>query len=562
MDEEAGKITKEVLKKQPDFASRFARMDRDFKSWALFVSDYDITIDAKTRRHGSDIQIISNDPRTNCDDVQSILSASERQIIVRTLSKAGEDKRDDIAKLEKLFEFLLQKADERLIRLLLPPLKESLIWYSLVRGWTAGRFLTYKDGDDVIPEYLALDPRWLTYEVGKDGLLWTNYKTLRSKVALESEYKTAISDKPWYSFWTESQKNIEVSDHWRYEGKNSISNCVICNNTFLRKPKEYDLTSMPILIMPITTRPPGATPDGIDDMEGYGESIFAPTRDINGIRNRFVSMVASHANLMANQALINYKTDAGRSIPSQGTMNVPGGIVELVLNENRLEPSPMREISPTVIDTLNWLTSRVQRGMLPDIPIDKPPPSGTLYSLVQERGNKIFNPQIRNLNYYYADICRLIEEQMISDKISLKIQGEDKGKYYETQVTPIDLKKPHIIKVEHTARTPWTQMDTASQADMLLRQGFPFRWVLENVYKVQDPKGVMDMSAVETATRSPMQVLLTAIENLYKEDDAGSREKADTLVKELRAMVEETEAPPGTPLEAPPEQPPTEGQPL
>ena len=557
-DDDAGKITKLITDKEADFHSRWERMDRSFKTWAEETSDYDRAIDTQTKRHGSDIEIISPDLRTNCDDVQSILSSSERQIRVTMAESAGEDKKDDIGKLERLFEFLLLKADERLIRMLLPPLKESLIWYSLLRGWTAGRFLTSKDGDDVIPNYQALDPRWLVYEVGQDGLLLTGYTTMRAKAALESQYGKEIKDKGWWQFWKESQRTVKVRDIWKYEGKNSITNSVVCNNTFLIKEEEYKLSSIPILIMPITTRPPGATPEGDDDMEGYGEDIFAPVRDINGQRNRFLSMVASHANLMANQALINYKGDGGKSIPPGGMMNVPGGVVELVLNQNDLQPSPMQEISPTVLGILDILTNSVRNGLLPDIDIKSPPQSGTLQGQILERGDKIFNPQLRNLNYFYADICRLIEEQMIADGISITIQGENKRKFYEVDVTPVDLKKSHVIQVTHTARTPWQRLEVAQQADMLLRQGFSFQWVLENVYKVQDPKGLQDMGAVETATNSPIQVLITAIKKLYAEDDEGSRERADILVQELRAMIEQQIAP----QEEQSTEQPTGGQPL
>ena len=461
--------------------------------------------------------------------MQSILSSSERQISVRMAEKEGDDKRDDIGKLERLFEFLLQKADERLIRMLLPPLKESLIWYSLVRGWTAGRFLTQTDGDNVIPNYQALDPRWLVYEVGQDGFLWTSYTTMRSKAALESQYGTEIKEKPWYNFWKGSVKSIKVRDCWKYEGKNSIGNYVISNNTLLTK-EEYKLSSIPILIMPITTRPPGVAPEGDDDMEGYGEDILAPIRDINGQRNRFLSMIASHANLMANQALINYKGEGGKSVPQGGMMNVPGGIVELVLNQNKLEPSPLPEISPTVLGILDILTRSVRGGMLPDIDVKSPPQSGTLQGIIQERGDKIFNPHLRNLDYFYADILRLIEEQAVADKISIKISGEHKRKFYEMQVTPVDLGKPHKIIVKHTARTPWNQLDTYQIADMAKRLGLPDEFIWEFILKIQDPKGLGDMAAVELAEHSPTLIRLKAIQTLMKQ---GREDEASVLIQEL-----------------------------
>ena len=460
------------------------------------------------------------------------------------MAEEGEDKRDDINKLERLFEFLLLKADERLTRMLLPPLKDSLIWSALVRGWTAGRILTHKEGGRIVPNYQSLDPRWLKYDMGKDSPLWTAYTTQRSREALEDEYKVKIAGKSIFNFWSKDRDNIEVIDYWRDEGENSKVNSVIANGIYLKDPKEYKLKSMPTLIIPVATRPPVVSTDSAEDIAGYGESIFAPNRDLNGIKNRFLSIVATHANMMANQSLINYKGTDGKSIPPGGTMNVPGGIVELTLNENKLEASPMKDVSPTVIDILGVLNAGVRKAMLPDITIDKPPPSGTLFGLVTEQGNKIFNPQLKNLDAFYAGTCRLIEEQLVAEGISLKIQGEKEGKYFELEVTPVDLKRAHIIEVTHTARTPWEQLEVAQLGDMLKRQGFPDMWLREHLYKIQNPKGMDDMAAVEIATHSPIQIMRTAIETLY---NTGQKDRADTLVAEMRAMVEQMQAPEGTP---------------
>ena len=549
---DASEITKQVESKEKEegFDTRNARMDNDFDLWNLVAGIYEDTIRTKTKEHATDIEITSNKPRTFCDGVQAILSSADMQIMVRMAEAEGEDKRSDIGKLERLFNFALEKGDERLRRLLLPPLREQLIWYSLVRGWVAGRFLVYKDGNDVIFDFFPLDPRWLTYEVGADGFLWVAYKTFRSRDALADEY--TVTEK---SFLTREEKekpfhaakkhDNPVIDYWKYEGKGKIGNAVVCDRTFLKELEIHDLPSMPILVMPVTTRPPIANSSGTSQLEGYGESIFAPIRGVNAIRNRFVSMVATHAKLMAQQALINYRTPQGIDLTT--TSNVPGGVMNLPMNENRLEQSPMKEISPTVIGMLEWLNSQIEDGTLPDIRMGTPPQSGTLQNLLQEAGNRVFNPQLRNLNYFYADICRLIEEQLLVTKSKVRVQTEEKRKYYETQVTSIDLKRPHIIKVEFTARTPWTQMDTAQIAQMLKSLGLPDGWIWENILKVQDPKGLADLAAIELFEHSPKGAMKRAVEALI--ETRGDIMAAQSLVRDMdrleaqEQMAMEPEAP-------------------
>lgn len=552
IEEDATEITKKVETREGDFEARNTRMDSDFERWNLtekgLPTDYDITTKALTGAHETDVEIVSNDLRTYSDNVQAILSDAEMQIFVRMAEAEGEDKRDDIGKLERLFRFALAMADERLRRMLLPPLRESLIWYSLVRGWVAGRFLIWKDTSrNAIFDFLSLDPRWLTYEVGSEGLMWTGYKTFRPGAALKAEYNHDAKDK----------EDNPVIDYWKQLEKGKISNAVICDETFLYGPKTYDMLSFPILVTPVATRPPITGSTG-SEKGGYGDSIFAPARSINEIRNRFASIVATHANLLAKQPVINYYGKKG--IQLKDTVYLAEAVLNLPAGENKLEPAPMKEISPTVVSIMNWLSEQMERATLPNIPVTTPPPSGTLYNLVQEAGNRVFNPQLKNLSYFYADILRLTEEQLVSNKIKVDVRQEEKRKYFEVQVTPVDLKKPHMIKVEFTARTPWTQLDTYQIADMAKRLGLPDAFIHEYILKLPDPKGLGDLSAIELFEHSPKGAMLRAISALMK---TGRQDEAEDIMRDLYAMAmaeEMGETPP--PEEEAVEEPPVETPPV
>lgn len=530
MENDATEITKKIEEKEKDSSDLFDRMDEDFKLWDLvkvsYPSEYKLTTKVPTGTHETDVEVVSNDPRTFSDKVQARLSDAEMQIIVRMAEAEGEDKREEIGKLERLFYFALDKGDEMLRTLLLPPLREQLIWYSLVRGWLAGRFLVYKgEGKDVIFDLKAWDPRWVTYEVGANGLLWAAYKTFRSQASLLDEY----------DYEPKKKRDNVVIDYWKFESEGKISNAVICDKKFLKGPDEpdslLDLPSMPILIMPVATRPPIAGSLG-GEAKGYGESVFAAIRGINTTRNKFASIAATHANILSKQPMINYYGEQG--IQLHTTPYLAEAVINLPEGHNRLEAPQMKELSPTVVGILDWLSAQMERGTLPNVPIDKPPPSGTLYNLVQEAGNKVFNPQLKNLSYFYADICRLIEEQLITGKLNVKVKQEEKRKYYETQVKPVDLKRSHVIRVEFTARTPWTQLDTYQVADMAKRLGLPDAFIHEYILKLPDPKGLADLSAIEMAEHSPKLAMVRAIEALMK---AGREDEAEQVMQDLYQMV-------------------------
>ena len=544
--ENAGLIIGKVNKRFKEESDLHDRMDEDFKLWDLqktsFATDTDFVSDTIKGSYPEEVNIISNDARTSGDKVQSILSDAEMQIIVRMAEEEGEDKRGDIGKLERLFYFALEKGDERLRRLLLLPLREQLIWYSLYRGWLAGRFLVYKSNGNVIFDFMPLDRRWLCYEMGDNGLLWIGYQTFRSGAAIESEYKVKA----------EKENDNLVIDYWEWGKDGLVSNIVLHNNDFLGKPETYNLPSMPILIAPVPTRPLiASTSTKKAEVKGYGESIFAPIRGINEVRNKFGSIMATHANLMAKQPLLHYY-EPGID-PITKTTQYAGAVLNMAMGQQRIEEMPMKEISVTTVQIQNWLDAQMERGILPNIPVGQPPPSGTLYNLVQEAGNKIFNPQLKNLSSFYADICRLVEEQLISGKLKVKVQQEAERKYYETQVTPVDLKKPHTIKVEFTARTPWSQLDVAQVAQMLKQLGLPDEWVWEYILKIQDPKGVKDLALIEMAEHSPELAPKKSIEAMMKYgrvDDALFLVNAQDKLEAEREMAMQG----GTPPEEMPEE--------
>jgi len=545
----AEEITKQVEEKEKDFNDLFVRMDADFELWNLTTTPVIGSLSAGTLEGEHTVQMVSNRLRTFADEVHSKLAAAERQIAVRMAEAEGEDKREDMGKLERLFEFALEKADERLIAMLVPPLREQIIWYSSIDGWAAARILVESrdKGKTVIFNFTPLDPRWLTYEVGSNGFLWVAYKTFRSKVALADEYKIGEDKRP---FEAKSKNDNAVIDYWKYESPGKMSNAVICDKTFLKATETYNLPSVPILIMPVATRPPlGASGS---KLASYGDSIFAPIRDSNKLLNQVASIVATHANLLARQPTINYYDGEGKILTT--TAFLAEAVVNLPMGHNKLGEPPMKEISPTIVHLLNWLEEQVESGSLPRVRVGQPPQSGTLENLVQEARNIVFNPQLRLLNSFYAGICRLIEEQLLSggvgpEKIKkVKVQIEQKNKYYETEVKPVDLKKPHIVKVEFTARTPWQQLATAQVADMLKRAGLPDSFLWEYIYKFPDPKGLKDQVAIEMAEHSPKLAMLRSIIALK---NAGRDEEAGQLIEDMYNMAMQEQVGAGGGMEAP-----------
>ena len=542
--ESASEVEKKIKKKDQDFRDLFYRMDYDYEMWALRkreptvdYSQQDVAFKTAEERP-FEVDFVSPSPRSYADHIQSRLADSERQIIVRMLEKEEEDKRDDVAKFERLMAFALEKADERLTSnpAMGIPLLDFIIWSAMIRGRLAARILVLEDDGDVMFDFTGLDPRFLRYDVGGRGMMWTAYETTRSASAIKDEYGKDAKD----------ENNNLVTDYWRFVKPGEMVNGVLCDGKWLQEPEPHKLKSFPILYLPVANVPPissiTSTSPKVSVFEGtvkgefgqssrHGDSIYAPVREIYQFENDIISMWASHAKLLYAQPTINYYDDEGKPLTTTAFMSE--AVINLPLNHNKLEPSPLKEISPTLVNLAGLVSGLRQRATLPDIEFGELrnfPLSGTAINELQQARNKVFGPLIRSLNIFYTNICRSIEEQMIEGGLSVTVKSEIDRKYYEKKVTSVDLKQPHIIRVEFTSQTPWTQLDTYQIADMAKRQGLPDEFIWENILKLPDPKGLTDMSAVEIAEHSPTLMKLNAIKTLMKQ---GRQDEANTLIQEM-----------------------------
>lgn len=542
----AGDIRGKVEAREKQLSDLHKRMDADLDLWNLKQATYD--------KHKTAINITTNHPRTFADDIYAPLSRAEIQIIIRMAEAEGEDKREDIGKLERLFHFLLELADLRLRRMLLPPARDWIIWFFNIRGWASARVLIEKPTkeDTIISNFTPCDPRWMTWEVGKDDLLWGAYKTFRSRADLKASYGYEPSQ-GFHFPWGQAKDSLPVIDHWEGEPGKMV-NTVVCGDATLLGPAPHNLPHNPFIIRQVATRPPIASTSGFD-IEGFGDSLYAPNRAIYDLENRLYSIEATRANLMSKQPIINYYGLSGKLLDdtvmqAEAVLNLPEG-------ENKLEPVPMKEIPMTLLDLSRAIGGMRERAELPRIDIGKPPPSGTLFNLVEQSGDKIFVPQLRALMDFYADVLYMMEEQLLMGKYKVKVKAEVDRKYYEAKVTPVDLKEPHIIKVEFTAKTLWRDMDALTVADMQKRLGLPDEFIWEKTLKLQDPKRLKKMAAVEVAEHSPKFALKEAFEALMEE----GREEEANMVRGDIDRIAEMEGLTGTPEgEPPPEMAPRMGR--
>ena len=518
---EANEVVKTVTSRENDvgWTERTTRMDADYNIWSNVPTEKDT--------HQGTINITTPDFRSFADELQKGLVRSERNISIYMAEKEGTDERDNISMLERLFIYCYDKADLLLLMKGLIPLKDQLTWFGMIRGEMVVRMLNRRDKKGFIPDYLSPDPRWLTYQYGNNGLEWVNSKTFRSKDDLKANYDLDIPARG-------DGEGTEFYDYWDIQS-GRVVNTLVSQNQVLRENK-YDLKTIPFLIVPIATRPQVVDRSGLRSA-GHGDSIYAAVRGFVPVINKMLTLRATWANRLAHAPLAYIKADANDDDITEEQLYTEIGTVINLPPGSSLKRIPLPEISQTLMTLSGELSAQRQRATAPNVVFGDVvmPSSGTAISELKEAEEKAYFLSLTALDTIYTRMCYMIEEQILDQKLKFPIDGVQDGKFYEDKITPVDIKRAHIIKTEHTIRSRFGTLQAMETGQMALMLQLPLEYIWDKILKIQDPKRLKELKEAETLDKDPVQVARHAQERAMKEgriDDAiYYREIGETLLR-------------------------------
>ena len=232
----------------------------------------------------------SNDPQTYAEKVIGWVSSAEMTVRIPHDGADSEVReRNDLK--ERFLIGVLKSADERLCRLMLPTLRDQLGWYSVIRGWYAGRALLAKrkDGSTYV-DITPWDPLHTYWGTGPEGLEWICYKVPKTKDQIFSQYNIKIDwDAP------HNTDGINVYDFYDKE-----FNTILIHNgsttqpliQVVKKQTRHGADQVPAFLGPIGSNPyivalsQSTMEDTIADV---GESVFRSTRDLYPKHNLMMS---------------------------------------------------------------------------------------------------------------------------------------------------------------------------------------------------------------------------------------------------------------------------------
>ncbi len=276
-----------VKAKESELKDLRDRQDKDRN--LLYLQKYVLT-DASNKRVPDIIHVTLNRPAVFAANVISSLNKTAEQRAV-----TSNDRTFDTRFVEDLLKAAFASANERLRKRGEFPLNPFFDEQSCIRGTLAARCLFRMgeglDGKEIlIPDITPWDTRFVTYEVGENGLEWAAYSTKRTRDLILADYGVTI----------DGEKG-DVVDVWYREG----NEVYIDGNKVMSQPHDYGFT--PVAISMVTS---GSMLQDEDALVHRGESIFFLIRDVIPELNRLSSIMQT-LNMKAIKPPMKFKSKGG-----------------------------------------------------------------------------------------------------------------------------------------------------------------------------------------------------------------------------------------------------------
>lgn len=497
-----------VSLKEAELSDLYTRMDDDKD--LLYLKKYTVK-DRYNRAIPGIINVTLNDPAVFSANVIASLGATKQQIVVES-----EAKKLDTGYIEQFQKAALDSANDRLRRQGKPLLNAFFDEQLCIRGRAGARCLFREEAGVLIPDILPLDTRYLTYEIGTDGLVWAAYKTLRSKALINSEYGVNITgnhaivldvwDGKVNEIWIEGRKRVEQENPYGY---------------------------VPFVIQVVSL---GSMLQDKDSLSHHGESILFLIRDIIPELNRLVSILQTlnmsavkapkqYASLQGTQADVKAVVDAGFDEMGALTAIDVGGGISLV---------PIADIKRSASLLHSMMETRMQRGSVSAIDLGNLAFPLSAVALVEiGRGREqVFLPRLQAKAILNQELAEMFTSQVIEIGGSVELGTKGHKRNFETQ----KLQGEYETTYRYFTKSPTIDVARYSVAAAAARY-FDKRTILTDVLEVEDADTILKRRYDDLAEMiSPTVLKIRVIKSLAEE---GKDFEAELLAKEVGLTIDQ-----------------------
>ena len=450
---------------------------------------------------------------------------------------------------ERMYYYIFDQANKKLRNMGETKLLPSLAWQATVLGRIAVRVLVYQD-EEIVWDLLPLNPRFLTFSFGHNGLSWANYETFRSAENIEEEYGVEVDDR--------EGKGVAVCDYW--DRKHNVR-FLSKDKKMLGKPWKNILGEVPIIIEAVNAGPKIMDETGIR-VTNWGESIFDPVKVAFKKLNQMTSIAATHAHKLAANPEV-YKYPEGQEpVLEEDAMRASGFIK--IPNTHSLEGLRVPDIPNSLMVMIRTLETDIEQATFAELFPDQPPHSGSGLRILGQAKADFLNPRIDVLNDIYERICHMIKRQIILQGLTIPVKTVVDNTYQIYNMVPELLENDFYVHASFVRQDVYDEVEALQRAQMLMQLRLKSREdVMENVMQEQDPQTQMAKMDIEDVEANIPELKIKRAIKIYKErgmeEEAGMAEEQLALIEfQKRLQVEQmfTQGQQGgmPPGEAPPTQ--------
>ena len=497
-----------IEKKEGEFSALYSRMDTDQELY--YLKEFTMK-DFEGKAIPKVYNITLNDPITYANVVISTLLGSQKNIIIKSDRMKDEEKKyikDFLKDIEESANELITQKDKRIT-----DLWSFNTHHICLRGHLAARCLIGFNGDWFLPDITPWDARYVTYEAGRNGLLWAANKITRSKSKIQSEYNIDIKG-----------DEGEVIDFWDEE-----FNHVFIERELIREQK-HNLGYVPVVIQ---VCPSGSMLLDSSSWEHSGESIYFANRGLYGKLNAIASIdfTVTHFGFKPN---LQYESQAGTDATPPPVPPYGVGVVVPVEPGLGFKKMPLEDVHNAARQSFAIIEARIQRGGLPATSYGNLtfPLSAVALARLGATEDQLYAPRFQGLALFYKALWGMVIKQYTDRKLRVKLEGKgNKKKYSGSQ-----LKGDYEIEYQFSPVAP--ERNIADLSVAAAQQNFlSVETILRDTLKVDNPteeynKKLVDLAMQINSTVAKIRIIKALV-------DEGQDYEAKVMAAEMGMSLDQ-----------------------
>jgi len=404
------------------------------------------------------VNVTLNRPAVFAANIISALGSTVEQVVVES-----EDKNIDTAYIEDFQKRAFASANSGLRvqgRTLLNPFFDTQL---CIRGRAAARCLFQMINGELVTDIAPWDARYVTYEMGTNGLEWAAYETTRTKAMLEVEYPDI----------TVTGKSIKVLDVWDTE-HNEVW---VADKKIFEQEHPFGFCPVVIQIVPLGY---GSILLGTNRIKHEGESIFFLIRDVTSELNRLISIMQT-LNLKAVKPPMKQKKLGGGKPAKYEDVTGMGAVTAMEPTED-IVPIDYGDAQRSAQMAYGMMDKAMQEGSLSSIDLGTLQFQLSAVALIEigEGRDQVFIPRLSAKASINQQLAEMFTKQvgLIGGSIGLGVSGHKRnfdvskleGEYETTYRYLVKDAKVDAARFSMAASAGYLIPDKAKRRDILQRE--------------------------------------------------------------------------------------------